>query len=363
MIVPILNDTHFGARNDNTVFYDYQQDFYERVFFPFCDKHNVTHMVHLGDIYDRRKYINFRTLDFSKRVMFDPLRERNIQCDVVLGNHDLYYKNEHSINSPRLLVEGDYQNVRVYDKLTVSPIQSNWVYLPWLCTEEDHRVMEEFASTVNPDDKMVLFAHLELLGFDMGGTLCSDGIHETVFRNFDKVITGHFHKKQVCRNIYYPGSQFQFTWIDHGQPKGFAYLDTETNELKYVHNRKQIFHVIEYDDTSEECMKRLLSEDYLEQYSNSFLKIIVQSRTNETLFETFMNLLYKWNPVDIKIVTTEELEFRLDENETVSKDERTVMSMTEDYVNAIGVPDSVKSDIISRLSKLYVEAMDVSAKD
>ena len=57
MKIAILNDTHFGARNDSLIFDDYFHKFYDEVFFPYLKEHNIKTLIHLGDIVDRRKYI------------------------------------------------------------------------------------------------------------------------------------------------------------------------------------------------------------------------------------------------------------------------------------------------------------------
>ena len=71
MKIALITDTHFGARNDSEVFNDYFFKFYDNTFFPYLEEHNIKHCIHLGDITDRRKFINFKTLqkfrhDFRK---------------------------------------------------------------------------------------------------------------------------------------------------------------------------------------------------------------------------------------------------------------------------------------------------------
>jgi len=57
MKVAILNDTHAGCRNSSDIFIKYQERFYNEVFFPYMEKHDIKQILHLGDYYDHRKYV------------------------------------------------------------------------------------------------------------------------------------------------------------------------------------------------------------------------------------------------------------------------------------------------------------------
>ena len=61
MKIAILNDTHFGVRNDSEAFRNYQLRFYNEIFFPYLEKNNIKTLIHLGDVVDRRKFINHQT--------------------------------------------------------------------------------------------------------------------------------------------------------------------------------------------------------------------------------------------------------------------------------------------------------------
>ena len=60
MKLAIITDTHFGARNDSQVFMDYFAKFYKDIFFPTLEEREITTIVHMGDIVDRRKFINYK---------------------------------------------------------------------------------------------------------------------------------------------------------------------------------------------------------------------------------------------------------------------------------------------------------------
>ena len=111
MKICVLGDTHFGMRGDSLDFHKYIEKFYTNVFFPYLKDHNVTTVVQLGDLFDRRKFINFNSLYLCREYFFDKLAENNITFITFLGNHDVASKNTLQVNSSKLLLDG-------YDKIS-----------------------------------------------------------------------------------------------------------------------------------------------------------------------------------------------------------------------------------------------------
>ena len=73
MKVALLGDTHIGARNDHPAFHKLFAKFYDDVFFPYLEQHNILHVIQLGDVFDRRKYINFSSLKLGREYFFERL--------------------------------------------------------------------------------------------------------------------------------------------------------------------------------------------------------------------------------------------------------------------------------------------------
>ena len=99
MKIALLNDTHFGVRNDSMIFDDFLHKFYEEVFFPYLEKHNIKTLIHLGDVVDRRKFINFRVADNFRKGFLNKLWDMKIDTHMLIGNHDIYFKNTNKVNS------------------------------------------------------------------------------------------------------------------------------------------------------------------------------------------------------------------------------------------------------------------------
>ena len=109
MKIAVINDTHFGVKNDSLFFlYIYDEkgnkieeslNFFEQQFFPYLLKNNIRTVLHLGDLMDRRKYVNFYTLNQVQNRFIDFFGSNNIDLHLTIGNHDTFFKNTNSVNS------------------------------------------------------------------------------------------------------------------------------------------------------------------------------------------------------------------------------------------------------------------------
>ena len=75
MKVAFICDTHFGVRNDSPIFLDNAIKFFEEQFFPYLRENKIKTVIHLGDLFDRRKYINFNTLNTVRDKFFQCLHD------------------------------------------------------------------------------------------------------------------------------------------------------------------------------------------------------------------------------------------------------------------------------------------------
>jgi len=114
MKIALITDQHFGARNDSIQFHEYYKKFYDEFFFPTLAEHEIDTIIELGDIFDRRKYVNFDTLYRAREYFFDPIVKAGIELHCIVGNHDIYFKNTLKVNAPELLLQ-DYGNINIID--------------------------------------------------------------------------------------------------------------------------------------------------------------------------------------------------------------------------------------------------------
>ena len=160
MKVAIITDTHYGARKGSKHLHDYFEMFYRDVFFPSLEEHQIDTVIHMGDIFDSRKAIDLQSLEWSKKVVFEPLKKYKVHA--LIGNHDCYYKNTNHVNSPELLLK-DYQNIKTYSKATeISLDKFKILFLPWI-NSENH---DETQKLIKKSKAKIAMGHLELNGFN-----------------------------------------------------------------------------------------------------------------------------------------------------------------------------------------------------
>jgi DNA repair exonuclease SbcCD nuclease subunit len=297
MKIAILGDTHFGLRNDSAVFNDLARKFYTEVFFPYLEHYGIGTVIQLGDLFDRRKYVNFNTLATAKEYFFNELDKRDITLYALLGNHDIFYRNTLKVNSPSLVLS-EYSRVHLIDRPSTIVFDGVPVdMIPWIC-EENEKEIVEFIKNTKSD---FCCGHFELQGFEMDrGNICHEGMDMTTLSKYEKVISGHFHHRSEKGNILYTGVPFQMTWADWNDGKGFHIFDTETREIDFIINPHEIYVKFEYND-EDLYFDDIQNADY-SIFTGKYVKVIVVKKGNSFLFETLIEALTKANPHDVTIV-------------------------------------------------------------
>lgn len=351
MRVALITDTHVGVRNDSRNFSQYFDKFYTNVFFPYLKQHGIKQIIHLGDTFERRKYINFQSLGAARQYMFEPLNEFDV--DMIVGNHDTYFKNSNHLNSPSLLLK-DFKNINVHWQPTTKRYDGlDIALLPWICSGNYTESME----FLQQSSATTLMGHLEIMGFEMYmGSSNNDGFDPEIFNKFEQVFSGHFHHRSTRGNITYLGSPYETTWSDYADPRGFHIFDTQTRTLEFIENPYKMFHKIYFDD-SETDIDELLSQD-LEQYTNTYVRVVIKQKNNPYGFERFIDNLTKVNPIDISF-TDDTLDLSFDDHELDDvEDTRAIIEQTVEQIA------KEKPKIVKPLKKLmidlYSEAVNMS---
>ena len=350
MKVAIISDSHFGARGDSQVFMEYFKKFYEEVFFPTLQERGIDTIIHMGDVVDRRKYINWKTTFQMREMFFDVCSDRGIKLHLILGNHDVFFRNTLKVNALDGLRLSDNENFTVYEEPTEIELDGNKFFLqPWICDENREQSLKAIKETT----AQVLFGHLEVKGFEMyAGQYSQSGVNENIFKKFDMAMSGHFHHKSDNGTVFYLGNPYEITWSDYKDPRGFHIFDTETRTLEFIQNHYRMFRKFYYDD-SKETFESITEKDYSE-YSNAYVKVIIQNKTNPFWFDTVLDKLYAVDVANLVVVENYlDLEF-MEEDEIIDEAQDTLTILSK-YVNSLNMNN--KTELNTLMRDLYNEAL------
>lgn len=352
MKIALITDQHFGVRNDSQQFHDFFEKFYREFFFPKIDELGIRDIIALGDTFDRRKYINFNSLDRCRSYWFDELSRRSINFHCLVGNHDIYYKNTNRVNAPYLLLK-EY-DFHIHEEATnVMFGDFKILMMPWMNSEN----YEDAMSIIEQSDASVMMSHLELQGFEMyRGSVNDHGLSHKVFSKFDKVFSGHFHHKSSRDNIHYLGAPYEMTWSDYNDDRGFHIFDTETKDLTYIRNPFKMFHKVFYDDT-EKTEQEILEQDF-SYLKDCYVKIVVKQKNNPYVFDVFVDRLNSALPVATQVV---EDNFNLDiedDSDIINEAEDTV-SIVKHYIENLKLDDTKTSSLKTLFEGLYQDALSI----
>lgn len=350
MKIALITDTHFGARSDSIPFDNFFAKFYTETFFPHLEEQGIKTIIHLGDVFDRRKFINYNTLKKCREYFFDRTRDLGIDVHMIAGNHDTFFKNTNEVNSLDLLLR-EYENVVTYSDAEEIIIDGkNLLLVPWICSGNYAETME----VVKQSNAQAVFGHFEFSGFEMyRGHKNDHGMDTAEFDRFPLVCSGHFHHRSRSGNILYLGNTYEFTWSDYNDPRGYHIYDTETNEVEFYENPFRIFHKIYYDDTNTDP-----SSIDLSPLVGSCVRLVVVKKTDFYKFDRFVDKLYDCNLIELKIIE-DFSEFEAEAIEEDKLDIEDTMTVLSDFVDTVST-DLDKDKIKNLLRTLYIEAQHVS---
>ena len=329
MKIALITDSHFGARSESMAFNDFFFKFWESTFFPYIEKHDIKNIIHLGDVVDRRKFMNYVIMNSMRTRFIDRIGKIGCHMDVIVGNHDVPYRNTNTPNAiEEMFGSREYINVisgpitKIYDGLPIAII-------PWINSSNHQDTLDLIKNT----PANIAMGHLEISGFEMDkGNIINTGMDRDTFKKFETVYSGHFHHKSTDGHIFYLGNLFEITWSDYNDKRGFHVFDTDTRSIEFIENPHHMFHKLEYDDTVE-TIESVEEKDFA-HYHNNILKVIVKKKTNPVLFDQFMEKLYSAQPLDIAIVE-DFIEYNeLSEDDIIDQADSTT-TIVDKYIDSI----------------------------
>lgn len=340
-----MNDLHYGVSgNDGPV--PEELDKFIQSFLIDVDEEKPDAIIIAGDFLHDRKKIDVKTIDRAS-LFLQELESREIPTFILLGNHDIYYRNTLSPNSLEPLCQ-KYQYVKAVTKPTfLKVLEKECLMIPWICKDNE----EEVNQSIDETQAEYLFAHLELKGFElMPGIISTHGDDVGKYTKFTKVFTGHYHARQNKNNILYMGTQYHMNRADNNITKGYHRLE-DNGDITFVPNHSKLFMKLEYDD---DTLQHIIESD------DSFkgkIATINCADCDDNQIKSLAEVLENSSLHDFKILTSKE-KVKIDVSSD-STSARPVIDIVHDFVKLNPKEGLSEAALIKMMTDAYDESLQV----
>jgi DNA repair exonuclease SbcCD nuclease subunit len=224
----MYTDIHFGAKQNSE---QHNKDCIEYLTW-FCNHvkndPSIDHIIFMGDYFEHRAAISGLTLNYAY-FGAKAVNDLGLPVFVIAGNHDLFYRTNREVHNTNLFES--LSNFTIVSKITPFDYLGDRgaVLCPFLFEDE-------FPQLLDFIEYPVIFAHLEFKNFVItGDTIVKEhGPDHTAFKQFKKIFTGHFHKRQSKDNVHYIGNTFPTNFADvNDRERGFATYEYKTDKISY----------------------------------------------------------------------------------------------------------------------------------
>jgi predicted phosphodiesterase len=341
----ILTDLHHGS--DNTEYMiNYQLNFLDEMK-ELIESEKIDAIVNLGDTHDKRLTVNVRIMELFKRKHME-LASAVKNYYVIAGNHDCYYTNTNDFTSLNAFFTDDYRFTKIINHPLVI---GNMVFIPWISSGNSQEITE-FVSKCNKKSN-VLFGHLELSGFQHGGTVSKhDQLMKSDYDKYKRVFSGHYHGYQERDNIIYPGTPYAKNFGELEDKRILVY-DTETDEVERYINEKRIFEKIVINDESLKEIENIIKIN--PGIENKIVRLHFNTKVPKIL-TAVENMITEAKPYSIDISYSSD-EVESDMNDLVGDDViLTSEEIHEEYFKRLEVDsEEQREELKSEFTKLWNE--------
>lgn len=186
-------------------------------------KHEVDHIIFMGDWFENRNAVNISTLNYSY-IGASMLNELDIPIFFIVGNHDLYHRHTRAVYSTVM-----FQEFKNFTVINTPSIESRIYGDPLLCP---YLFANEYPSLLQYISAKSWWGHFEFKGFIITGynTIMPTGPDHHDFAG-PEIFSGHYHKRQMVDNVTYIGNTFPTNFGD--------VMDVDRGILIYDHISQQ----------------------------------------------------------------------------------------------------------------------------
>ena len=275
----LVTDTHLGHKKASDLYLELTFQLFEDIG-VYAKDNDITELVHLGDFFDNRKNMSLKTLHYARRIGLN--LQRFDKSYLLLGNHDLYYKDRYTPNSHEV-----FQGMEHLFVINEPTEVGNMLLVPW--------VVDGFnpIDFINQTDTEYCLGHFEVNGAKMnvsGREAEGSGLSFSDFNGFKRSFSGHFHTPgEYPSNVKYLGASHHMDFNDSG-PRGWYVFDDEDGSLEFI----------PWDKAPKYIQWRALPDNVIgNEFEGQIVKIIFDEDYGTTVNNQIITDVYATNPLQV----------------------------------------------------------------
>lgn len=330
--VAIISDLHFGITSNNKIVEKKTCQWLKKSFFPFIKKNNINNIIFAGDLFHNRKAINTESgLNVVK--YFIDLLPSNIYTYIIPGNHDAFYNDNVSVNSPYLLMH-DKKNIIVVDEImTIGNL--HMTLFPWGTKPGGDYINGCYA-----------VGHFDIIGALMNNNItCQKGLKTSDFSGYEHVFSGHYHMPSVIENIEYVGNPIEQNWSEINFDHQFIVLNVGSGKREYIKTSEayKIFYKVLFESNT---------PDIEFNAKDTVVKIVAGESVDYGSLIQYRDKLIDEGAIDVKIIESSKKCDVLEDD--IDYELLSIVDMINCYIDDnIDVDDKDKKVLKKLTDKLY----------
>lgn len=296
-IAGFITDTHLAKDN-----LELNLDIFKQSI-DICKKHKIR-LYHGGDFLEKRGQFQNYDVKEGFEAILDLFKKENLELHGCMGNHDkVSYTSEggwltqHKHHPNFDLVEG-----YGYDDIKGKDIDFRIHIIPFFEENINYRdYLDKAKKNLSKDSKNILLTHVAITGAQNNdATKVENNLSVKDFKEFDLVLSGHYHQNQTIKNFIYFGSAYQANFGEDNQ-KGITLLKDD-GTLEFIKLDFKEYVKVQIDiDTKTQKEVDTIAKKYFKSDNNIRIELTgTQSKINSIKKDVF-----KENGIDIKTKTKE----------------------------------------------------------
>lgn len=350
----VLGDLHLGIKNASIEWSEIQTQYLLDHFVKSIDSDgfdpDLDILVQVGDWHHVRESTNVRIQNISLQVAKVLTSKFKRGVHVILGNHDVYYKDRTEVHS-LIGMDSMFDNFYIYDspkKLQINGIH-NVLMFPWIDS------VDKFKSDLNQFKSVdYMFCHADIKGAALSKTTkLEHGVEYSDLKKFKKIYSGHIHIRQSKNNVVYVGTPYQMDRGDCGNTKGYYVLELnqEGIEERFVENNyspKFIkFNVKDLINIPLDEALSIVNNNFVDVYiEHSFASVFPVTKFIELMKEGGIRRL-EFQPYSSESIQIDE------SNLNISNYEYNIFDVLNGYLKSRSLPSDKSEMIHKRFKEIY----------